>query len=214
MANALPGLFGHLTPLLDRYGYLAVFGVIGVESFGVPAPGQTILIAAAVYAGSGHLNLVGVAVTAFLAATLGDNVGYLIGHAGGRRLVHRYGRYVFLNEARFDRVEGLFDRYGARLVLLARFVDGLRQLNGLVSGIAGMRWTRFLTFNALGAALWVAVWVTVGRLAGRHIGKVYEEFRRYQPLLLAGLAVLVVALVIWHLVRRRRQRGRPLADGE
>ena len=203
----MSGIFGHLEPLLDRYGYLAVFAIVGVESFGIPAPGQTILIAAAVYAGTGHLNVVGVAVVAFLAATIGDNIGYLIGHFGGRRLVRRYGRYVLLTEERVERVERVFTRHGAKLVLVARFVDGLRQFNGLVAGIAGMHWARFLVFNALGAVLWVGIWVSVGRLAGRHIGEVYERFRQYQIYLLLALAAVVIVLFLRHWVRRRRHTG-------
>ncbi|HTF49974.1 MAG TPA: DedA family protein [Pseudonocardia sp.] len=198
-------IFGHLASLLDRYGYLAVIGIVGVESFGIPAPGQTILIAAAVYAGTGHLNVFGVAAAAFLAATVGDNIAYLIGRFGGRRLVRRYGRYVLLTEERVGRVERIFTRYGARLVVVARFVDGLRQFNGLVAGMAGMHWARFLVFNALGAALWVGICVSLGRLAGRHIGEVYEQFRRYQLYLLLALGAVVVGLILRHWFQRRRR---------
>lgn len=201
----MPGLFGHLAPLLDRYGYLAIFGIIGVESFGVPAPGQTLLIAAAIYAGTGHLNLIWVAVVAFLAATIGDNLGYVIGHVGGRRLVHRFGRYLFLTEERLDKVENLFTRHGSKIVVVARFVDGLRQFNGVVAGIAGMHWARFLGYNALGALLWVAVWTSVGHFAGRHIGQVYEQFQRYQLLFLALLAVVIIGFIVRHVIRKRRE---------
>jgi len=202
-------IFGHLASLLDRYGYFAVIGIVGVESFGIPAPGQAIMIAAAVYAGTGHLNVVGVAAAAFLAATVGDNIAYLIGRFGGRRLVHRYGRYVLLTEKRVGRVERVFTRHGTKLVVFARFVDGLRQFNGLVAGMAGMHWARFLVFNALGAALWVGVWVSVGRLAGRHIGEVYEQFRRYQPYLLLALGAVVIGLILRHWFRRRRAASEP-----
>jgi membrane protein DedA with SNARE-associated domain len=207
MEHELPGIFGHLAPLLTTYGYLAVFGLVGVESFGVPAPGQTILIAAAIYAGTGKLNIAWVAVVAFLAATLGDNLGYLIGRVGGRPLAHRYGRYVFLTEQRLDHVEQVFERYGGKLVVVARFVDGLRQFNGVVAGIAGMRWAHFLLCNALGAALWVGLWASVGRLAGRHIEEVYQRVHRYEPFVLVGLAVVVIALVARYVLRRRRRRA-------
>lgn len=199
------GIFGHLAPLLAKYGYLAVFAMVGVESFGVPAPGQTILIAAAVYAGTGRLSVVWVAVVAFVAATVGDNVGYLIGRVGGRPLVHRYGRYVFLTEQRVERIEQVFEHYGGKLVVVARFVDGLRQFNGLVAGLVGMRWVHFLLCNALGAALWVALWTTLGRLAGRNIGAIYEQVRRYQAFVLVAIAVVVVALLVRYFRHRRRR---------
>jgi membrane protein DedA with SNARE-associated domain len=199
--------------LLDRYGYLAILGIVGVEGFGVPAPGQTILIAAAIYAGTGHLDLVGVAVAAFIAATVGDNLGYLIGRVGGRRLVRRFGRYVFLTERRLERIEAIMDRHGTKVVTVARFVDGLRQLNGIVSGMAGMPWPRFLGYNALGAALWVALWVGVGRFAGHHLGWLSALAHRYQ--LLVMIVVLAVAgWVGWQVPRRRRAPTRCAAEAD
>src|SRR4051794_17749573 len=96
----LPGFLHGVAPILDRWGYLAVAGVIGVESFGVPAPGQTIMVAAAIYAGAGRLNVFAVAAIAFVASVLGDNVGYWIGVRGGRRLVHRFGRYILITPER------------------------------------------------------------------------------------------------------------------
>jgi membrane protein DedA with SNARE-associated domain len=216
--HALPGFLAALEPLLSRYGYFALFGIIGVESFGVPAPGQSIMIAAAVYAGTGNMSLPMVALVSFVAATLGDNVGYAIGRFGGRTLIHRFGRYVGLTEARLGRMEDRFARHGAKLVVVARFVDGLRQFNGVLSGLAGMPWSRFLVFNAIGAALWVAIWCTVGRLAGHHLDAVYHQISRYQ-LLLIPLLVLVVAFFVgrhlWHRRKARAERERetePVAD--
>src|SRR3954453_3671291 len=104
----LPGFLHGVAPILDRWGYLAVAGMIGVESFGVPAPGQTIMVAAAIYAGAGRLNIVGVAAIAFVAAVRGDNVGYWIGVRGGRKLVHRWGKYILVTPARLHRGEKFF----------------------------------------------------------------------------------------------------------
>ena len=87
---------------------------------------------------------------------------------------------------------------------MARFVEGLRQANGLIAGITGMRWRRFLAFNALGAGLWVGVWAGLGYLAGTRIAPIYEQIHRYQLYLLAALGVVVVALITRHLLRRRR----------
>jgi membrane protein DedA with SNARE-associated domain len=95
-AQPLPGLLAHLTPVLDHYGYLAVGGFITLEDFGIPVPGETILIAAAVYAGAGRLNIVAVGLVAVIAAVAGDNIGYAVGFFGGRALVLRFGKYVGL----------------------------------------------------------------------------------------------------------------------
>jgi membrane protein DedA with SNARE-associated domain len=202
----LPGIFGTLAPLLDSYGYLAVGGLLFVEDFGVPAPGETILIAAAVYAGAGQLNIVLVVLIGFLAALAGDNVGFAIGHFGGRALVLRWGRYVFLTKERLDKAEGFFTRHGGKVVTIARFVEGLRQANGIVAGLAKMPWRRFLAFNALGAALWVATWSAVGYLAGNNLTAIYEQLQGYELYLLAALGVLVVVLIGRRLWRRTRGR--------
>ncbi|MFF9127371.1 DedA family protein [Streptomyces sp. NPDC014889] len=207
MAPPLPGPLEHLAPLLSHYGYWAVGGVILVEDFGVPAPGETILIAAGVYAGAGQLDVAAVALIAFAAAVVGDNIGYLVGHLGGRPFVHRWGRYIFLTPERFAAAERFFGRHGGKIVVVARFIEGLRQANGIIAGTTGMHWLRFLAFNALGAALWVGVWVGLAYAAGTHIGAVYDEISRYQLYVLVALAVLVVALIAWHLLRRRRRRN-------
>jgi membrane protein DedA with SNARE-associated domain len=206
-AQPLPGLLAYLAPVLDHYGYLAVGGFITLEDFGVPVPGETILIAAAVYAGAGRLSIVTVGLIAVLAAVIGDNIGYAIGFFGGRALVLRYGRYVWLTSERMEKAERFFDRYGGVVVTGARFVEGLRQANGIVAGIIRMPWRRFLAFNALGAVLWVGTWVTIGDLAGSHITAIYDAITRYSLYLLIALAVAVAALIIRAAVRRRRRAG-------
>ncbi|GAA2232017.1 DedA family protein [Streptomyces nogalater] len=202
----LPGPLAHLEPLLGHYGYWAVGAVVLVEDFGVPAPGETILLAAGVYAGAGRLNVAAVALIAFAAAVAGDNLGYLIGRSGGRAFVHRWGRYVFLTPKRFEAAEGFFTRHGGKIVTVARFVEGLRQANGIIAGTTGMRWHRFLAFNALGAALWVGLWTTLAYLAGSHITAIYDEIRRYQLYVVLAVAVVIAGFVVRHLVRRRRAR--------
>ena len=101
----LPGIFGTLAPILNNYGYFAVGGLVLVEDFGIPVPGETILIAASLYAGAGRLNVVAVGIIAWFCAVLGDNIGFLIGHFGGRRLALKYGKYIFLTSKRLDEAE-------------------------------------------------------------------------------------------------------------
>ena len=126
--------------MLNHYGYLAVAALVLVEDFGIPVPGETILIAASLYAGAGRLNVVLVGVIATLAAIAGDNIGFAIGHFGGRALALRYGKYIFLTAERLDKAEYFFDRHGGKIIVAARFIEGLRQANGIVAGITGMHW--------------------------------------------------------------------------
>ncbi len=208
-APQLPGIFHTLAPVLDHYGYLAVGGLIFLEDFGIPVPGETILIAAAVYAGAGQLNVVLVALIAFVAAVLGDNVGYAIGRFGGRRLVLRWGRYVFITAERLDKAESWFQRHGGKVVTVARFIEGLRQANGIVAGISRMPWLKFLLFNAIGGALWVGVWTTVGYVSGSHLNAVYGLISK---IFLYVAAAVVLAILVRIAVYLRRRHRAPAAD--
>jgi membrane protein DedA with SNARE-associated domain len=150
-----------------------------------------------------------VGIVGFLAAVAGDNIGFAIGHFGGRALALRWGRYVFLTSERLDKAESFFDRHGSKIIVVARFIEGLRQANGIVAGITGMHWRRFILFNAIGAALWVGVWVSLGYLAGSHITAIYGRVTRYSLYVLIALGVLVAALIARHQLRRRRDSQQP-----
>jgi membrane protein DedA with SNARE-associated domain len=200
----LPGVLHSLEPTLNHYGYLAIAGLVLIEDFGVPVPGETVLILGAVYAGTGRLSIVLVVLLGFLAAVLGDNIGFAVGHFGGRRLVERYGRYIFLTPERLDRATGFFERHGGKVVTIARFVEGLRQANGIIAGISGMHWAKFLAFNALGAALWVGVWSAVGYFSGNHITSIYNTASRYSTYLAIAVGIAILAFIVRHLLKRRR----------
>ncbi|HMI27379.1 MAG TPA: DedA family protein [Streptosporangiaceae bacterium] len=203
----LPGFLNALAGILQQYGLWAIGLLITLEDFGVPVPGETILIAGAIYAGAGRLNIVALGVVAFVAAVTGDNIGFAIGHFGGRALALRFGRYVFLTEERLDKAERFFDRRGSIVITFARFVEGLRQANGIIAGITGMHWLRFLVFNAIGAALWVGTWVTIGYFAGSNITTIYHYITLYSYYVLAGLVVLIVGYIVWRRRRRRRRHA-------
>ena len=202
----LPGFLNVVAPYLEHYSYWAVLLLVMLEDFGIPVPGETILIAASIFAGAGRLNIVLVGVVGFLAAVIGDNIGFAIGHFGGRALALRWGRYVGLTEERLNKAENFFDHQGARIIVVARFIEGLRQANGIIAGITGMHWRRFLVFNAIGGALWVGTWVSLGYLAGNHITTIYHYITQYSLYALIALVVVVVAIIIRRVVRRRRHR--------
>jgi membrane protein DedA with SNARE-associated domain len=211
---ALPGFLNALASPLQHYGLWAILVLVLLEDFGIPLPGETALIAGAIYAGSGRLTVVTVGVIGFVAAVAGDNIGYAIGRFGGRALVDRWGRYVFLTPKRLDRAEAFFNRQGGKIITFARFIEGLRQANGIIAGITAMHWLRFLAFNALGAALWVGTWVSVGYFAGRHIATIYHDITNY---FLYAAIVVVIAIAAWLILRvrkRRRARDEAVARSE
>lgn len=206
---ALPGFLHSLAGPLETYGLWAILLLVMLEDFGIPLPGETVLIAGAIYAGAGRLNIVAVGVVGFCAAVLGDNIGYGIGRFGGRALAERWGKYVFLTPERLDKTEDFFNRHGGKIVAIARFIEVLRQANGIVAGISEMRWLRFLAYNALGAALWTGVWVSVGYFAGQHIETVYHYITLYS---LYALIAGVVVVAAWIALRVRKHR-RSQAEG-
>lgn len=193
-----------MEPYLTEYGYAAVFVGIFLESLGLPAPGETLLVAAVLVFAQDHVSLVPVALAAFCAAVAGDNVGYAIGRYGGRRLALRYGRWVGVTEARLAKVETFFHRYGGWVVVIARFIVAARQLNGIVAGTAQMAWPRFLAYNVVGAGLWVGAWTIAGALLGPRIADLLLWTKHHNAALIA-LAVVAVALLILVLVLHARR---------
>lgn len=189
-------------PLLERYGYPAVFVAVGVEGMGIPAPGQTLLIAAAIEAAHGGLSIVAIVALAVLAAVLGNSIGYLIGRLGGRPLLQK----LPISEARLERVDALFRRHGGWFILLARFFDGSRQLNGIMAGMLEMPWWRFTFWNLLGAVLFVAVWGLGTWWVDRDIGQVVAVLEQIEPLVIALLAAALVAGLVY-LWRRSHRTG-------
>jgi membrane protein DedA with SNARE-associated domain len=209
----LPGVLHSLEPTLDRFGYLAL-GLIFLEDFGVPVPGETVLIIAAVYAGTGRLSIWLVALFGFIAAILGDNVGFAIGHFGGRPLAERYGKYIFLTPERLDKTANFFDRHGGKVIVIARFVEGLRQANGIIAGITGMHWTKFIPFNMLGAALWVGLWASIGYFSGSNIDSIYRTATKYEAFFGIAVGLLILAWIAHRVWKHRKQRQAKAAAPE
>jgi membrane protein DedA with SNARE-associated domain len=199
----LPGVFNSLEPTLKHYGYLAVGGVLFLENIGLPLPGETMLIAASLYAATGRLNIVLVGIVAVVASSAGSATGYAIGVYGGRPLAERYGKYVFLTPERLDKTEAFFTRRGWAVVLLGRFVEGVRQAAGVIAGISDMKFPQFLLFTLIGACLWVATWSTLGEVAGDHI----TAISKYATYVAIGVAVLVVLFVVRAIVKSRAKRS-------
>jgi|SRR5690625_2250585 len=207
----MSGLTQIIQGYLDQYGYPVLFFVVLVESFGVPAPGQTLLITGALLAATGHLHLWGVLLTVFAAAVIGDSIGYGLGRQGGRRLILRYGGWVGLNRHRFRRLARSFDRFGGWFVTFARFIDVLRQINGVLAGSVKMPFARFALFNALGAALWVAGWGFAAYYLGRGLEQWLGTFDiiitwLFMVIFVAGFVFLLYRFVRWLWGRHKRRR--------
>jgi len=206
----LPGFLNSLTGPLDHYGYWAIALLLLLENIGVPVvPGEFAMISGAIFAGTGRagLNIVVVAVVAFVASVAGAEIGYLIGRFAGRELILHYGKYIMIKPHHLDRAEAIVDRYGGIVVVVARFIVGLREANGIIAGVTQMRWLIFTVFNVIGAAIWVATWVTIGDVAGDHIDTIYADINRYSLYVFGVLVALVAGYIAWRVIRRRRRGG-------
>jgi membrane protein DedA with SNARE-associated domain len=194
----------HLNYFFAHYGYWTVFVGILLESAGVPLPGETILILASVFARTQHrLNIVEVAIVALIAAVTGDNIGFAVGHYGGRPMLDRY-RHAFHVEAEtISRGEALFARHGGMTVYFARFVAALRVLAGPLAGVLRMPWRKFLMINALGAMSWVALITTLAYILGPSL----EPVLRHVGWTLAGIVVFAAA--VWWMRWRRPGEKKP-----
>jgi membrane protein DedA with SNARE-associated domain len=167
--------------LIQTYGLWVLFTVVLLECMGIPMPGETALVTAALYAGSTHqISIASVVLVAATAAIIGDNIGYLIGRSIGIRLIARYGKYVRLNELRLKVGQYLFLRHGGKIVYFGRFVAILRTYAALLAGANRMSWHHFLIMNALGGICWASLFGVGAYLFGEQIE------------LMAGVVTLVI----------------------
>jgi membrane protein DedA with SNARE-associated domain len=195
---------------LASYGYLVVFLLVMIESIGVPVPGETALIGAALYAGSTHkLEIWWIVAVAIAGAVLGDNIGFAIGRYGGAKLLLRYGHKIRLHEARLKIGIWLFRRHGGKVVFWGRFVSILRTWAAFLAGANHMEWRRFLFYNAAGGT----VWATLYAVAYYEFGGALRKLSTTIDIVL-GVAgsVILVAFVIWS--RRKEAELQERAEEE
>jgi membrane protein DedA with SNARE-associated domain len=197
-----------LQNLIHVYGLVTVAAVVGLECIGFPLPGETALLAAAVYAGTKHdLNIASVILTAALAAIFGRMLGYLIGRKFGYWLLVRYGNYVRMTEPRIKLGQYLFLRHGTKIVLIAQFIPVLRTFAGIFAGANIMPWRSFLTANAVGSAIWATAYGYAAYALG-------IEFERLQGPIVIILVVITVLSFIAGGVFVHRHEAQLIAEAE
>jgi membrane-associated protein len=197
------GLIAAIVSIPPNVGYTVVFGLIAIETMGIPVPGETALIAAALLAHDGQMDIVALVALASAAAIVGDNVGFAIGRKGGRALFSRPGPFHGARLRALAYGEPFFARHGPKAVFLGRWVSGLRIASAWLAGINGMRWPTFLVWNALGGIVWAC---GVG-LAVYFAGHVAEDVIAIAGPVAGGLALAALAaFIVWH-----HRRGRHAA---
>jgi membrane-associated protein len=198
-------LFELLRGYFAQYGYWTVAVALLLENAGVPVPGETTLLFASFLAYSEHaLRLPWIIVAGTIAAAFGDNLGYVIGHRGGRPLLDRWKHLFHISERHIQRGERLFRRHGPLAIFFARFVLGMRIVAGPLAGVLHMPWRKFAVFNFLGAVTWVTAIALVGYFFGQQWNRLVQVLGEVDYLVLGALAALL--LLLW--VRRRRSGDR------
>jgi len=188
--------------LVRTAGYPLLFLLVMSESSGVPVPGETALISAAVLASQGKLQIAIVIVLAATAAIVGDNIGYLIGRKGGRWALERPGRFERQRQDMLLVGEPFFARHGPKAVFFGRFVLGLRVWASWLAGATRMHWRSFAFWNALGGICWATAIGLIAYALGSSAGNVIEAFALY------GLAALALGLISLFVAHRRQRRAR------
>jgi membrane protein DedA with SNARE-associated domain len=203
-----PAAAGTLDNLLTNFGYLAVFAIVGLESTGIPLPGETMLIAAAVYAGATHrLGIAGVIGAAVAGAIIGDNTGYVVGYKGGLPLLRRYGERIHFGKSRLRLARYMFARYGGKVVFFGRFVSIVRTYAAFLAGTSHMPWRRFVAFNAAGGIAWAAFFGLAAYYGG-------SAFNNVSTPLEIALGVLGLGAIAWLFVFVRRNAARLTREAE
>ena len=180
-------------PLLDRYRYAAAFAATMAEGMEIPMPGQTLLIASALAAAEGQMNITLLLFIVLVGAVFGNSIGYAIGRWGGRAVLDK----LKVNPQRQRRCDELFAERGGLVILLGRFLDGLRQLNGIIAGVTRMPWWKFTAYNIAGALVWTCAWGLGTYYFGRDIHVMEPFFHRHGRLLYVLSATAFVALIVY-----------------
>jgi membrane protein DedA with SNARE-associated domain len=182
---------GLIDTLLSEFGLFAVFAFVGIESLGIPLPGETMLVTAAVYSGvTGKLQIDLVLLAAMAGAIIGDNIGYGLGRWGGLRLLRRYGKYVRIDERRIKLGRYLFLRHGGKVVFFGRFTAVLRTYAAFLAGTLHMEWKRFLFFNATGGIVWSLIF----GLGAYWLGGTFEKLSTPANI---AFGVIGVSVAVW-----------------
>ncbi len=194
--------------LFDTFGYWAVFFGVMLENAGIPVPGETILLFASFLAWQGDFELQYVIGLAILGATAGDNIGFLIGRIGGRRLLDRFTSKSRHIHSRLTQAERFFHAHGAWTVFIARFVTGLRVFAGPLAGALGMRWFKFLFYNFTGAVVWSVAISLVGYFFGSQWHLLLKLLKR------VNIGIFIFVALLLYLAWRRHKKRHAAEEAE
>ncbi len=190
---------------IQMYGYWVVLVAVALESMGVPFPGETSLLAGAIYAGTtGRLSIAGVIAAAAAGAIMGDNIGFSIGHFGGYPLLRRVTQALRIEDKSLHYTQRFFARHGNKTVFVGRFFSLLRTYVAFLAGVNRMPWRSFLVWNALGGITWAIIYGLLGLILGHNLPLLGTVLRVMGTGGIVALGLFIIAVLALWLVRRRR----------
>ena len=200
ISHILLGEVDKFEPVLQKYGVVIIIAAVGVEGFGIPSPGQALLITAAILSARENTGIYTIMLAAWFAAVGGSTIGYVIGRVGGRKLLQR----LPVSAKRLERMETICHRYGSLFIILSRFLDGFRQFGSMFVGSMNMPVVQFVAMTALGAALWVGVWGLGIYYLDRNIHAIAADFRQLSPYTWAAAGLLIIAVLTYLIGDRQK----------
>jgi membrane protein DedA with SNARE-associated domain len=192
-----------MTEVIGDYGYYAVFILMVLESACIPIPSEVTMVFGGFLVSRGRLDFFWVGMLGTLANVLGSWLAYWVGVVGGRPLIERWGKYIFLRKHELDRAEVWFEKHGEAAVFVSRLLPVVRTFISLPAGVAKMPFAKFTVYTFLGCLPWTFALTWAGFLLGEN----WETFIRYGEPVSIAIGVIVLAVVVWWLVKRARARG-------
>jgi len=190
--------------LVTQYGHVAIFCLLVLGIVGLPVPDEWLLTFAGYLVYKGHFHYLPTVAAAFAGSVCGITISYIIGRTGGLYLIHKYGRYVHLTQARLDRVHNWFERMGRWTLFFGYYMPGVRHFTAVVAGSSELEPHVFALFAFSGALVWVVTFISLGYFLGERWSTISEEI--HGVLLWLTIAAVAAGLLFWWL--RRRKKGR------
>jgi len=193
-----------MTDVIGDYGYYAVVVLMVLESACIPIPSEVTMVFGGFLVSRGRLDFFWVGMLGTLANVLGSWLAYWVGLVGGRPLIERWGRYIFLRKHELDRAEVWFEKHGEAAVFVSRLLPVVRTFISLPAGVAKMPFAKFTVYTFLGCLPWTFALTWAGFLLGEN----WETFLKYGEPVSIAVGVIVLAVLVWWLVKRARAKGR------
>lgn len=195
----------HLLVLFEQHSYLILFVGILLELLAIPISGEVLMTYAGYFVFQGKMNYILALFTVFCAGGIGITATYWIGHAGGYKLIEKYGKYIHLGPERYQKTASWFERIGSKLLVFAYFIPGVRHFTGYISGISRMPFKKFMIPAYAGSFLWGYCFITLGKVLGPRWEEFHKEASKYLVIILITLAALLALFFVYRLYKNQIQ---------